>query len=346
MTIDSMTVRPLFGMKLSARPKRGKSRATQMEALRLAFDDLRRYLEDLVEKERDERGHAEREALYQGRELDEEDDDGREMGGSSWKVEGLELIPRGALDEKYEPLLELMEGRYPVFFHCGSSLDVRHALDIARENGLLARTTLVLDDDCWKAADLIAEAGVPVILEGDLVDVRRDAITGEEKETFVPGVLQEKGIRFALSSEVPSLRSPAYQAAIAIGYGLDPQVAVDAVTITAAEILGLGNEIGSLEKGKLANVLLFSGDPLSVTSWVEHVVIEGEHVYERSQDIRNKHLLEGVQPAGTAPPSVRDEDDESGAEHADGDEHGDEHEDGDNDGDEDGDEDEGEGYKR
>jgi imidazolonepropionase-like amidohydrolase len=302
MTVEEMVVRPLYGLKLSARPKSGKSRATQMQAMRYAFDDLRFYLEGLVEKERDERGHAKREALFQGRDLEEEEAEGRAMGGTTWKVEGLELVPRGALDEKYGPLLDLVEGRTNVYFHCGDPLDVQHALEIARENGFLAKTALVLEEDCWRAADLVAEAGVPVILEGDLVDVRRDPITGEEVETFVAGVFHEKGVRFALSSENPNTRSPAYQAALAIGRGLDRQVALDAVTRVPAEILGLGTETGTLETGKLGNVCLYSGDPLSITSWVERVVVEGREVYDRAKDVRNKQLLEGVQPAGTAPP--------------------------------------------
>jgi len=304
LTVEQMMVRPQFGMKLSTRPKSGKSRATQMQALRFAFDDLRTYLENLVEKEKDDRGYAKREALFQGRDLEEEKGQGRPMNTSVWKVDGLELIPRGALDERYAPLLELMEGRYTAFFHCAEPVDVAHALDVARSTGLLAKTVLVVDEGCWQAADLIAEAGVPVVLEGSLVDVRRDPITGEEIETFTAGVFHDKGIRFALSSESPETRSPAYQAALAIGRGLDRAVALDAVTRIPAEILGLGNEVGSLEKGKLGNVLLFSGEPLSITSWVEHVVLEGEHVYDRSQDLRTKQLLEGVTPAGAAPPTL------------------------------------------
>jgi imidazolonepropionase-like amidohydrolase len=304
MTVEEMAMRTTFGMKLSLRPKSGKSRATQMQALRFAFDDLKGYLEGLVEKERDEQGYAKREALFQGRDLEAEKAEGRAMTNSAWKVEGLELIPRGALDERYASLLELLEGRYTAFLHCSDPLDVAHALDVARANGILAKTVLVIEEDCWKAADLISEAGVPVVLEGALVDVQRDPITGKEIETFTPGVLQAKGIRFALSSEDPNTRAPAYQAALAIGRGLERSVALDAVTRVPAEILGLGNEVGSLEKGKLGNVLLFSGDPLSITSWVEHVVIEGQAVYDRSKDVRNRQLLEGVQPPNTAPPSA------------------------------------------
>ena len=304
MTVEQMTVRPLFGMKLSTRPKGGKSRATQMQALRFAFQDLKIYLEDLVEKEKDSQGFAKREALFQGRDLEAEKAQGRPMSSTGWKIADLELIPRGALDERYAPLLELVEGRYTAFLHCGDALGVAQALEVARANGILAKTVLVIEEDCWKAADLIAEAGVPVVLEGTLVDVQRDPITGEEIETFTPGVLHEKGIRFALSSEDPNTRAPAYQAALAVGRGLDRAVALDAVTKVPAEILGLGSELGSLEKGKAGNVVLFSGDPLSITSWVEHVVIEGKQVYERSKDVRNKHLLTGEQPASTAPPSA------------------------------------------
>ena len=65
-------------------------------------------------------------------------------------------------------------------------------------------------------------------------------------------------------------------------------------------ILGLGKDIGSLEVGKLGNVVLFTGDPLDVTSNVQYVVIEGDEVYDRDEDVRNRHLMEGVQPPGTA----------------------------------------------
>lgn len=303
MTIEEMVMRPEFGLKISVAPKQGKSRATQLQTLREAFADLRRYLEDLVQSERDERGYAAREALFQGRELEGEKAKGREMGGSAWKVEGLELIPRGAIDEKYEPLLDLVEGRHPVFLHCEAPGDVAQALAVARDNGFLARTTLVLEEACWKAVDQIAEAGVPVILDGALLHVERDPVTGEEIETFVPGVFAEKGVRFALSSE-NAAHSLWYQAALSIGNGLEREQALDAVTRTPAEILGMGMEIGSLEVGKLGNVVLYTGDPLSVTSQVERVVIEGRAVYDRKTDVRNKQLLEGTQPRGTGPTNL------------------------------------------
>lgn len=314
MTVEEMTVRPNYALKLSAAPKSGKSRATQAQALRGAFGDLRRYLEEIVTDARDGGDKARREALYQGRDLEGEKAKGRPMGGGAWKVDGLELIPRGAIDEKQEPLLELVEGRYDAFVWCGGPRDVHLALEVAGDNGFLDRTVLVLDDSCWKAADAIAAAGVPVVLQAPLVHKETDPITGEEIETFVPGVFAEKGVTFALSSENASSNSLWFQAARAIAHGLERSAAIDAVTTGPAAILGLDGQVGSLEQGKLANVLLLSGDPLSSQSWVEHVFVEGRHVYDREKDVRNKYIFEGQQPlgAGSASPEGLDGEQASG----------------------------------
>lgn len=303
LTIEQMLVKNNSGLKLAAAPKPGRSRATQAQALRKAFTELRQYLEKLVQDKKDGKDYARREALYQGRDLEkEENKKGRAMEGSStWKVPGLESIPRGEIDEKQEPLLRLVEGKIPAFFYCDSGSSVRVALEVARANGFLANTALVLEGDSWKAADVIAEAGVPVILSPTLLYVERDPVTGKEIETFVPSVFQKKKVRFALQSMNASAQSLWYQAALCIGYGLERKDALDAVTRTSADILHLGKRVGSLENGKDGNVVLFSGDPLSITSTVQYVVIEGNLVYDRSKDVRMRHLIEGVEQPNAAP---------------------------------------------
>ncbi len=299
-TVEELMIRGEFGLKLSAAPKSGKSRATQAQALRTAFDDLRTYLNETVGDKRHEGDKAGREALYQGRELDEEESKGRAMGGTAWKVDGLEVIPRGELDVKQRPLLQLVEGRMAAFIYCGAPMDVHLALEVARDNGFLHRTTLVLDNSCWKAADIIAEAGVTVVLDSNMTHTELDPYTGKEIETDVPKVFADRGVRFALSSSNSSDQSLWYQAALATGLGLDRAAALDAVTIVPAEILGLGDRVGSLEVGFDGNVVLSNGDPLSTTTWIETVVLEGETVYNRSTDGRNKHLYEGQsKPAGS-----------------------------------------------
>ena len=297
MTVEQMSARTGSGVKISLVPRPGRSRATQAQAVRRAFTDLRQHLEKLVKDKKDGKDTARREALFQGRDLEkEENKKGRAMSGAAtWKVADLEVVPRGEIDEKQEPLLRVVEGRLPVFFQVADAAGVHLALEIARTNGFLATTTLVVDGDAWKAADVIAEAGVPVVLGPNLLHVERDPVTGKEIETFVPKKFAEKGVRFALQSLNPPAQALWFQAAMCVGQGLDRQAALDSVTRVPADILRLGDRVGSLEPGKDGNVVLLSGDPLSVRSKVEYVVIEGRVVYDRSKDVRMRHLIEGIE---------------------------------------------------
>lgn len=312
MTVEAMLVKPDSGVMVCASPKRGKSRATQAQLLRDTFGDLERYLSELVQQQRDGDDTARREALYQGRDLEGENAKGRAMTGEGWTVEGLELVPRGEIDEKQEPLLLMVEGRLNAFVYCGSPADVAHGIAVATDNGFLHRTTFVVSNSCWKATDQLAAAGRPVVLLGSQMHTERDFMTGEEIETFVPGVFAEQGISFALSSLNATSESLWYQAGLAIAEGMEREAALAAVTTTPAQILGLEQRVGSLEVGKDGNITLFSGDPLSIESWVEHVIIEGEHAYDRSKDKRLKQLIDGSQPPGTAAAALgEDPDDET-----------------------------------
>ncbi len=299
MTVDEMMVRPRSGVKISIDPKRGKSRATQAMLLRRAFSDLRRNLEGLVGEAKAGSDRARREALAQGRDLEGENGKGRAMGGTAWKVEGLELVPRGEIDEKLVPLLAIVEGRMPVYMYCSTPADVHRGLEIARDNGFTSRTVLVLEAACWKAADVIKASGVSVVCSPNMMHSERDPITEEETETFLPTVLAEKEIPFALSSNAASTESLWYQAALCVGQGMTREQAMGAITTVPATILGLDKNVGTLAKGSDGDVVLYSGDPLSITSFVEHVIIDGNHVYDRSKDGRARYLLEGVTPEGT-----------------------------------------------
>lgn len=298
ITVEEMTVRPLYGMVMSISPKPGKSNATQIQTLRNAFDDLRVYLETIVQDKRDGGSYAEREALYQGRDMEGEKAEGRPMGGTAWKVDGLELIPRGAIEEKQEPLLDLVEGRYRAFVHCGGPSDVHRAVAVATENGFADRTVLVVAGPVYKAADAIAAAGMPVVLRSGVVYTETDPVTGDQREIDLPKVYGEAGVTFAISSGNANTNSLWFQAQRAMARGMEPEDAFRAVTTVPAEMLGLEGDVGKLAAGMHGNVLLMTGDPMSSTTWVDHVVIEGQHVYDRSADVRNEYVLEGKAPVG------------------------------------------------
>jgi imidazolonepropionase-like amidohydrolase len=211
------------------------------------------------------------------------------------------------VDERQEPLLRLVEGKLMAFVHCDGAVSVVQALDIARENGFLANTVLVLEGDAWKAADRIAEAGVPVVLPSSLLYVENDPITGKEVETFVPGVFRAKKVRYVLQSLNPSAQSLWFQVATCVGYGIPREEAIAAATKVPAEMLRLGDRLGTLEKGKDGNVLLLSGDPLAVTTTVQYVVLDGNLVYDRTTDKRVQQLLEGVEQPNSAPVNSEEE---------------------------------------
>lgn len=303
LTIEQMLVKSNSGLKLVCGSRGGRSRATQAQELRKAFVELRQYLEKLVQDKKDGKDYARREALFQGKDLEkEENKKGRAMESTAtWKVAGLESIPRGEIDDQKEPLLRLVEGKIPAFVYADSGAAVLTALDIARSNGFLANTVLVLEGDSWKAVDAIAEAGVPVVLSPNLRYVERDPLTGKEIETFVPKVFNDKKVRFALQSLNAGPQSLWFQAAQCVGYGIERKDALAAVTTTAADILKLGKRVGSLETGRDGNVVLMSGDPLSMTSTVQYVVLDGKLVYDRSKDVRMKHLMTGAEQINATP---------------------------------------------
>ena len=298
-TVEEMSVKPRAGMVLSASPKRGKSRATQAQALRGAFTGLKRYLEGTVAAAKAGDDYAKREAMYQGREPDEETMKGRDLDCSAWKVEGMKLVPRWEIDEKQAPLVSLVEGKIPAFIYCGGAMDVRVAIEIAESNGFLHKTTLVVSGDCDRAASWIAERGIPVIITGSLTRSETNEETDEMEDVFIPKVYADAGVRFALRSANSTTQSLAYQAARCVSHGMSREDAMRAISVTPAEILGVAKRVGTLTAGMDGNVVLYSADPFSVDGVVQRVVIEGEAVYDRATDSRVRHLEEGIAPDNT-----------------------------------------------
>ena len=309
MTVEDMTIRPDAGLKIVAGARPGRSRATQAMMLKKSFTDLERYLAKLMQDEKDGKDAAKREALFQGRDPEKpENKEGRAMEGSAkWKLSGFEIVGRGLVDKKQESMLRLVEGKLMAFVQCDGAASVHLALEVARGNGFLANTALVLEGDSFKAVDAIAEAGVPVVLSSAMTYVERDPVTGKETETFVPAVFAKKKVRFALQSVNPTAQSLWFQAATCVAYGVDRETALASVTSTAADVLRLGKRVGRLAEGYDGNVVLMSGDPLSATARVEYVVLDGHLVYDRSKDLRAKHLLEGVEQPGAAQQGLTDD---------------------------------------
>ena len=279
-TTDEMTIRPVVALKLSTSPKSGFDRMSQMAAMREAFLELEFYLENLAET------RYEAELKKKKKEIDVSPEEARKRGRK--------LIRDEHLDDKHRNLVKLKEGRLDAWIYCGSATDVGPAIETARFNGFLEQTVFVLGTEAYRAVDELKAAGRPVVLSPELVHQERDPITGKLSETFVPKVIYDADLPFALQPSPGSSlaeRYLGYQAARCVRHGIPRQAALEAMTLTPAKILGVDDRLGSLEVGKAGYVVVLSGDPLDFNTWVEKAYIDGVLAYDRTKDVRLKELL-------------------------------------------------------
>ena len=203
-----------------------------------------------------------------------------------------------------EALTKLLKGDMIAFIYCELAMDVPQALKLIQEYKLQA--VLVLGPDCYKAAKQVAAAKLPVVLDPTLVFWEADPRTGEERQVILPKVYREAGVPVLFqttgigpgSSYRPAPLSPTvgtnhlwYQAATAVKYGTPADEALAAVTLKAAQAVGVGAAVGSLEPGKDADLVILTGDPLKLDTWVQTTIVGGKVVYEREQDRKLKALL-------------------------------------------------------
>jgi imidazolonepropionase-like amidohydrolase len=96
-----------------------------------------------------------------------------------------------------------------------------------------------------------------------------------------PGKLAAAGVTIAITTDHPvvPINFLVHQASLAVKYGLDRDTALRALTINPAVIIGVDDRLGSIEAGKDADLVIWSGDPLDVLSRVEHAFIDGAEIY-------------------------------------------------------------------
>lgn len=260
LTVEDMTVIPDLGLKFSLIPAQNTSRAAQLSKLRAALDDALQHLE---KKKRD----ADSKTVSS-------------TGNVPLDLQALQV------ERRKEALVRALLGDVPVVIACATAADVEKAHKILDDYKL--RGTLWVAPTAWRAAPLLAKRGAPVILSSDFEVDEVDPDTGKEVHRVMPKILHEAKVKFAVTSASSSLgrRYLWYQAACLVRYGLSREEAWAAVTTIPAGILGLGERKGSLAKGKDADLVFWTDDPLSGMAWVDRTVIGGRVSYERSKDPR------------------------------------------------------------
>ena len=179
-------------------------------------------------------------------------------------------------------LVPVVRGEMAAVFTVRTNQEVREALEIAEEFNF--KTVLSGCTQAWDSIDLIKESGASVFL-GPITDLPRNDEDPYDAVFSVAARMAEAGIRFAFTTRSSAhTRDLPFLAGMAVAFGLSKEEALRAVTINPAEILGVGDQLGSLEEGKVANIILTEGDPLEVTTNLRHLFIAGKPV-----DLKSKH---------------------------------------------------------
>lgn len=199
-----------------------------------------------------------------------------------------------------ETLSTVLDGEMPLVVRASRASDIDAALRIAEEFDLDLR--IEGGHEAWMRADRLADANVPVIVkplnnlptEFDRLGTRFDNAAR----------LSEAGVPVVLSTfDTHNARNLRLEAGNAVRYGMDSDAALRAVTLEPAQILGVDDSHGTLEAGKAANVVVWSGDPFELTTSVEHVFIDGE---EMPDDSRQKRLMRRYRESETMPQGYDD----------------------------------------
>ena len=184
-----------------------------------------------------------------------------------------------------EALLPMLHGQEALIANANRRSDIETALRLAREFKL--KLVLAGAQEAWQIAGEIARAGVPALVE-PLDNIPSYDALGVRYENA--GLLAKAGVKIALlETDTHNSRNLRQEAGNAVAYGMSWEQALRAVTLSPAEIFGVADRYGSLEAGKVANVVVWSGDPFEFTTGVEHVLIRGKETPLKS---RQTELLE------------------------------------------------------
>ncbi len=187
----------------------------------------------------------------------------------------------GATRADLEAMIPVVDGKLPLVIQAERVDDIEAALRLAKEFNL--KIMILGGAEAWLAADDLAVAHVPVIAGAmNNIPINFDMLNQRQENV---GILSKAGVPVAIignngdgDEELSNVRNVKYEAGNAVAYGMDHQAALRAVTLTPAELFGVADQIGSLQPGRDANLVVWSGDPFEFSTTVEHVLIRGQEV--------------------------------------------------------------------
>jgi imidazolonepropionase-like amidohydrolase len=194
--------------------------------------------------------------------------------------------PAPPSDLRLEALAPAARGELPVVIRADAEDEIRGAVAFAAERGL--KLIVAGGLEAWRAAGLLKEKDVAVLLNVDRLP-RRESDAYDAAYTN-PALLAAAGVRFAIvSDDASQVRNLPYEAAMARAFGLAPEAALRAITLSPAEIFGVAERMGSIDPGKDANLVVATGDVMDHRTEVTHVFIAGA---EQSLETRHTRLYQ------------------------------------------------------
>ena len=195
--------------------------------------------------------------------------------------------PAPTPDPRLSALVPYAKGEKPVVFRANRRVEILDAIALAKD--LKLKAIVSGGAEAWKVATSLKAANMPVIVAGTLYTPL--AATDPYDAPYAnPARLHEAGVTFAIRSgsgdQGTAARNLPYEAATAIAYGLPEAEALKAVTITPAKLLGVDSQLGSLEVGKRANLVITSGHILKPTTEVKGLFLSGKPMPPESRHTR------------------------------------------------------------
>lgn len=185
-------------------------------------------------------------------------------------------LPRLETDLKLEALIPVVRNLMPVVINAQTERDIKSAIAFADE--MKIKMILSGATEAYKVADQLRAKGIAVIVGPVLrMPVRED--DPYDAAFTNAGILHKAGVKIAFQTlDSAHVRDLPYHAAMAAAFGLPKEEALKAVTIYPAEIFGVSDRIGSIEQGKIANIIVTTGDPLEIRTEVKYLFINGRQI--------------------------------------------------------------------
>ncbi|HUE43033.1 MAG TPA: amidohydrolase family protein [Candidatus Sulfotelmatobacter sp.] len=193
-------------------------------------------------------------------------------------------------DLKLEALVPVIRGELPVLVFASRAREIRAAVEFCDKQKI--KMILAGGAESYKVKDLLRSKNIPVILQPTLTEPL-DEDDPYDRSLSTAAELADAHVKFAFGSFDNSFaRRLGQQAANAVAHGLAYDEALKAVTIYPAQIFGLSDQLGTLENGKIANIIVTNGDPLELTTDVRYLFIKGQLMSTRNkhQELYEKYL--------------------------------------------------------